>query len=60
MSRLGLLKTFPDKMPTGSTTANLSILGYDPVECFGGRVVDNSLNSFSGVKGFGCLGILRG
>ena len=36
-SRMGLLETFPEGMPTGSTTANLSILGYDPVECFGGR-----------------------
>lgn len=39
-SRFGLLKTFPDKMPTGSTTANLSILGYNPIECFGGRIVE--------------------
>ena len=39
-SRFGLLKTFPDNMPTGSTTANLSILGYDPVKCFGGRRVE--------------------
>ncbi len=39
-SRLGLLKTFPDEMPTGSTTANLSILGYNPLECFSGRKVE--------------------
>jgi len=36
-SRMGLLKTFPDGMPTGSTTANLSVLGYNPIECFEGR-----------------------
>jgi len=39
-SKFGLLKTFPDNMPTGSTTANLSILGYDPVECFGGKAIE--------------------
>ena len=39
-SRMGLLKTFPDNMPTGSTTANLSILGYNPIECFDGRKIE--------------------
>lgn len=36
-SRMGLLETFPKGMPTGSTVANLSVLGYDPLECFEGR-----------------------
>ena len=39
-SRLGLLKTFPDEMPSGSTTANLSILGYNPIECFEGKKIE--------------------
>lgn len=37
--RCGLLKTIPDNFPTGSTVANLSILGYDPLKYFHGRGV---------------------
>jgi 2,3-bisphosphoglycerate-independent phosphoglycerate mutase len=35
----GLLKTIPQNFPPGSTVANLSILGYDPVRYFQGRGV---------------------
>lgn len=35
----GRLTTVPDGMPASSTVANLSILGYDPRECFEGRGV---------------------
>ncbi|MDZ4241872.1 MAG: cofactor-independent phosphoglycerate mutase, partial [Candidatus Omnitrophota bacterium] len=33
----GLIQTIPDKMAPGSDIGNLSLLGYDPRECFSGR-----------------------
>lgn len=33
----GMVKTIPLGMPPGSDTANLSVLGYDPRECYTGR-----------------------
>ena len=36
-SEMGLAKTVPDKMKPGSDVANLSVLGYDPHECYTGR-----------------------
>lgn len=33
----GLCKTIPDGMKPGSDVANLSVLGYDPRECYTGR-----------------------
>jgi 2,3-bisphosphoglycerate-independent phosphoglycerate mutase len=35
--RLGKLITVPKGMPPGSDVANLSVLGYDPRECYTGR-----------------------
>jgi len=35
----GLFETIPKGQPNGSAVANLSVLGYDPVECFSGRGV---------------------
>ena len=35
--RCGLFQTLEPDMPTGSAVANLSVLGYDPRECFQGR-----------------------
>ena len=35
----GLLKTIADGMPTGSETANLAVMGYDPCKVFQGRGV---------------------
>jgi len=35
----GLLKTIPEGMPKGSAVANLSVMGYNPKECFEGRGV---------------------
>lgn len=37
--RCGMLKSLADEMPTGSAVANLSVMGYDPIECFQGRGV---------------------
>lgn len=37
--RTGTLVTIPGDMPTGSDVANLSVMGYDPHECFQGRGV---------------------
>lgn len=34
---LGLLDTIPDGFTPGSDVANLSVLGYDPRECYTGR-----------------------
>ncbi len=34
---IGLCKTIPDGMKPGSDVANLSVLGYDPKECYTGR-----------------------
>jgi 2,3-bisphosphoglycerate-independent phosphoglycerate mutase len=34
---LGLIDTIPRGLPPGSDVANLSILGYDPRECYTGR-----------------------
>lgn len=35
--RIGLAKTVPDGFPPGSDVANLSVFGYNPVECYTGR-----------------------
>lgn len=35
--RVGLAKTVPDGLPPGSDVANLSVFGYNPVECYTGR-----------------------
>lgn len=37
MSEIGLVHTIPDGMKPGSDTANLSVLGYDPVKYYSGR-----------------------
>lgn len=37
VSELGMAKTVQDCMPPGSDVANLSVLGYDPEKCYGGR-----------------------
>jgi len=34
---LGLVKTIPDSLPPGSDTANLSVIGYDPLHYYTGR-----------------------
>ena len=34
---VGMVKTVPDGMKPGSDTANLSVMGYDPKECYSGR-----------------------
>lgn len=34
---IGLVKTVPDGMKPGSDVANLSVLGYNPKECYSGR-----------------------
>jgi 2,3-bisphosphoglycerate-independent phosphoglycerate mutase len=36
-SEMGIVKTIPDGMAPGSDTANLSVLGYDPVKYYTGR-----------------------
>ena len=35
--RVGLAKTVPEGFPPGSDVANLSVFGYNPVECYTGR-----------------------
>ncbi len=37
--RMGLFTTIPTGQPHGSAVANLSVLGYDPVDTFRGRAV---------------------
>lgn len=37
VSEVGLCKTVPDGFKPGSDVANLSVLGYDPHECYTGR-----------------------
>src|SRR3990172_11693694 len=34
---VGLAKTVPAGLPPGSDVANLSVFGYNPVECYTGR-----------------------
>lgn len=36
-SEVGLIKTVADGLKPGSDVANLSVLGYDPAECYTGR-----------------------
>ena len=36
-SKVGLVKTVADGLKPGSDVANLSVLGYDPMECYTGR-----------------------
>jgi 2,3-bisphosphoglycerate-independent phosphoglycerate mutase len=40
----GMTKTVPDGMSPGSDTANLSIFGYNPAECFSGRAPLEAIN----------------
>ncbi len=40
----GLTRTVPVGMPPGSDTANLSIFGYNPAECYSGRAPLEALN----------------
>ncbi|MDY6368080.1 MAG: phosphoglycerate mutase, partial [Clostridia bacterium] len=37
VSEVGLCKTVADGLKPGSDVANLSVLGYDPKECYTGR-----------------------
>ena len=37
VSELGLAKTIPNSMPAGSDTANLAVLGYNPLKYYSGR-----------------------
>lgn len=37
VSEVGLAKTIPNGLKPGSDVANLSVLGYDPKECYTGR-----------------------
>lgn len=37
MGTVGLLQTVPEGMKPGSDVANLSLLGYDPIQCYCGR-----------------------
>ena len=37
VSEIGLVNTIPKGMKPGSDNANLSVLGYDPLECYTGR-----------------------
>ena len=37
VSEVGLVKTVPEGMKPGSDVANLSVLGYNPKECYTGR-----------------------
>lgn len=39
LGRCGQFITVPDDMPPGSEVANLTVLGYDPRECYQGRGV---------------------
>ena len=36
-AELGMAKTVPDGMKPGSDVANLSAMGYDPLDCYTGR-----------------------
>lgn len=36
-AKLGMVKTVPDSMKPGSDVANLSAMGYNPLECYTGR-----------------------
>ncbi|HPK45857.1 MAG TPA: phosphoglycerate mutase, partial [Spirochaetota bacterium] len=40
----GLAHTVPHGMPPGSDVANLSLFGYDPVQCYTGRAPLEALN----------------
>lgn len=35
--QIGLAQTIPEGFPPGSDVANLSVFGYDPVQCYSGR-----------------------
>ena len=37
MGHMGLTQNVPEGMAPGSDVANLSVLGYDPAECYSGR-----------------------
>lgn len=36
-SEIGMMKTVPNGLPAGSDVANLSVIGYDPTDCYSGR-----------------------
>ncbi|MBR3290509.1 MAG: cofactor-independent phosphoglycerate mutase [Clostridia bacterium] len=37
LSELGMMKTVPEGLPAGSDVANLSVIGYNPADCYTGR-----------------------
>ncbi len=37
VSELGMMTTVPEGMPAGSDVANLSVIGYNPADCYTGR-----------------------
>ncbi|MGN1080567.1 MAG: cofactor-independent phosphoglycerate mutase [Acutalibacteraceae bacterium] len=43
-SYIGTVKTVPDNLSPGSDVANLSVLGYDPDECYTGRSPLEAMN----------------
>lgn len=43
-ARCGTLLTIPEGMPKGSAVANLTVMGYDPKECYEGRGVLEAAN----------------
>ncbi|MCK5283629.1 MAG: cofactor-independent phosphoglycerate mutase [Nanoarchaeota archaeon] len=49
-ARCGLFKTIPEGMSPGSAVANLSVLGYNPEECFEGRGVLEAANQSIEIK----------
>jgi 2,3-bisphosphoglycerate-independent phosphoglycerate mutase len=42
--RMGLFETLPEGLSKGSAVANLSVLGYDPVDTYNGRAVLEAAN----------------
>ena len=54
----GMIRTIPDSVPPGSDTANMSVMGYDPVRYYTGRspieAVSMSIDLESGDVAFRC------
>ena len=47
---VGLVRTVPEGLPPGSDVANLSVLGYDPRECYTGRAPLEAASMGVGLK----------
>lgn len=53
-AEMGMVQTIPEGMKPGSDTANLSVLGYDPIVYYSGRSPPGGIEYRGAHEGYGC------